>query len=266
MNVLIRRRSDGIGDWLFLLACIKHYNKQRPGVRFYVDFELPQRERVNVELSPLVLDAFKNSDVVWYEPVPGQHYDATLQHVVYQQRSDVPYVESMLAQLVSATGMDVAYDPECLPKFIYPELADRPRKYIATVSKGKAATAFKDWGRSRFDELASQFLACGYDIAQLGLTGDPRLASATSRWFGCSFDTVCGLLAGARLFVGLENGISVLASWLGTPTIVVYGSALNTEGGKAINKARRWCGPAIACMVRAEVADVLVVANKELKC
>jgi hypothetical protein len=271
MNVLLRRRADGIGDWLFMLACIKHYNRQRPDVRFYVDFELPARAKVGVKLPPIILEAYQQSDVTWYPFVSQTGYTVVIPHVVYKQRDSTTYIESMLAQLAVATGVAVAYDPACLPKFIYPDLEDRPANYVALAPHAKAATSFKDWRRSMkearidspWDELGHALERSGFEIAHVGQLDGARHASATRRYLGCSFDTVCGVLAGARLFVGCENGISVLSSWLGTPTIVLY-----ADGGDQGNKNRRarWCGPAIAQLMNPPVADVLMQARKELKC
>lgn len=264
MNVLLRRRADGVGDWLFLLACIKHYNQQQPWMRFYVDFELAAREGVERTLPPIIKQAYEASDVTWYEPLAGIVYDVTIPHVVYKFREPVPYVESMLAQLVTATGRDARYDPACVPRFVYSELDSRPRRpYMVTVSKGKDATAHKDWPRRKFDELAAEIHGRGVDVVQAGATNDTRLASASLRFLGYSLEAVAGLLAGARLFVGLENGLAVLASWLGCPTVVIYQGGDDNSAGLRV---KRWSGPAIARMVRPGVADVVAVARKELKC
>ncbi|HZF28699.1 MAG TPA: hypothetical protein VE907_06260 [Gammaproteobacteria bacterium] len=265
MRILVQRRADGVGDWLFMLACIKHYNAQASDVMFYVDFELRARSNVDRSLPPIIRQAFEASDVTWYraDDLAGIEFDLVIPHVVYKIREDVPYLESMLANLVSQIGRDVRYNPELLPRFIFPELADRPRKYMVTVSQGKRETAHKDWQRSRFAELTYEISKRGVDVVHLGLTGDARLTYATRAFMGCSFDTVAGALAGAGLFVGLENGLAVLASWLGIPTVVLYMGGAYQGTDTRIN---RWSGPAIARMVRPGVADVLAIARKELKC
>ena len=264
MNVLLKRRNDGVGDWLFMLACIKHYNRAHPWMHFYVDFEVAARENVESPLPPIIRELYEQSDVTWYVPELDR-YDVVVPHVVYRMHDERTYIESMLAQLVTLTGRDVKYDPELVPRFIYPELEQRPRNYVALVSRGKRTTSFKDWPRSRFEELGDALRADGFEIMQIGREGDPRLASSrgTPAAIDCSLDTVAGALAGARLFVGLENGLAVLASWLGTPTIVIYQGGDFESAGR---RAKRWCGPVVAKMNRPGVADVLVEARKVLKC
>ena len=264
MRVLLRRRGDGVGDWLFMLACIKHYARD-PRIEFYVDFEVPARENVESPLPPIIRELYEHSDVTWYihEHAP-EEYDLVIPHVVYKRGDKRTYVESMLAQIITATGIDTPYRPELFPRFVYPELEPKQeRDYVVMVSKGKTSTAFKDWPRSRSEELAGAIARSGYNVVHLGRTGDPRLAAATGRYFGCSLDTVAGLLAGARLFIGLENGMSVLASWLGCPTIVLYQGG---SGQSARDRAARWCGPAAAKIIHPAVADVLVEARKVLEC
>lgn len=272
MRVLLRRRGDGVGDWLFMLACIKHYARD-PRVEFYVDFEVPARENVESPLPPIIRELYEQSDVSWYihEHAP-EDYDVVIPHVVYKRGDKRTYVESMLAQIITATGIDTPYRPELFPRFVYPEIGRLPwaavgrpdPKYIALVSAGKRTTAFKDWSRGATDEVGAKLAAvANVDIAHIGRSGDPRLSCSHWRFFDCSLDTVAGLLAGARLFIGLENGMSVLASWLGTPTIVLY------QGGgaqSARDRAARWCGPAAAKIIHPAVADVLVEARKVLEC
>lgn len=267
MRVLLRRRHDGIGDWLFMLACIKHYNEQQSGVQFYVDFEIAERNRAGAKLPPIIREAFECSDVTWYWPEQARDrgFDVVIPHVVYKQ-DERPYVESMLAQLVIATGKDVEYRPELVPRFVYPELEDRPATYVAIAPRGKKETAFKDWPIRCFDELSNALIERNVDVVQLGAFENPRLTRAARQYLGCSFDTVAGAIAGARMFIGIENGIAVLASWLGTPTVVLYQSGSTNHDRGALGRSKRWSGPAIARMVRPGVADVVALATKELKC
>ncbi len=227
MKFVIRRHGDGFGDWLFTLAAIKHLNEQHPDVDVFVDFELKREGRRDRFLPPIVVEAFRCSDVRWYElhenSAPA---DRWVDHLVYPKRGDDPYVKGMCQQLELAIGREIYYKPSTVPRFIYPEWSARPldRGYVCMVSQGKAETRFKDWGLDKFEHLARRIVdELGVHVVQIGKKLDYKLRiEPTIDERGATFETLCGVIAGSAAFVGLENGLTVLSSMLKKLTVVAF--------------------------------------------
>lgn len=83
----------------------------------------------------------------------------------------------------------------------------------------------KVWPGSRFIELASRLKGAGYRVnwvlgpAEEGFR--PPLEDPVHR--NCTLHVLCGLVQGARLFIGNDSGVTHLASALGVPAIAIFG-------------------------------------------
>lgn len=260
----MRRYGDGVGDWLFMLTCIKHFNAQHPDVEVFVDFTLDVRRAMARKLPSIIREAYYASDVLFSEHgvdvVPG--YDVVVPHAIYTffhaGAVGPPYVESMLERLGALTGRPMRYDPQCVPHFEVSHVDCAAGQYLATVSCGKKQTAHKDWAPRNFSELAALVARnLKTPVAQLGSVGDWPIAAPVISFLGLPFATVAGVLAGASCFVGIENGLAVLALMIGTPTLVIYRNERNMP---------RLVHPKLTKLLNPEVPAVFDYVKEKLEC
>jgi hypothetical protein len=80
----------------------------------------------------------------------------------------------------------------------------------------------KEWGFENFAALACQLLDTGHEVIQIGADNDWRLPRASAHVMGASANEVLSVLMGARVFIGIENGMMVLCGYLGVPQITIY--------------------------------------------
>jgi ADP-heptose:LPS heptosyltransferase len=213
LKVTILRPFNGIGDWLFALGCIKYVNRQRPDVEIHCAFHKAR------QLPTIVPELFRLSDARYSEGFPD---DSTPTHdsLVYRKRPPELFLESTLQHLNDQTGLGVRYEHGVYPSF---NAVPESRGHIAMIGHGKKRIrAGKEWGFENFSELACLLLDSGYEVVQIGADNDWRLPRASSHVMGASADKVLSALVGARLFIGIENGMMVLAGYLGIPQITIY--------------------------------------------
>ncbi len=219
-SVTLMRRFNGIGDWLFCLAVLKFVNRQRPDVDCFVDFRsVPPDRGKRFMLQPIVSELYADSDVIYS---PGRGPDGTLatrDDLVYRKWPPDNYIESTVHHLNDQTGFDIRYEPGVYPTFRSAQ-AERG-DYVVMVGHGKSRIRTgKEWGIENFRELAYMLSARGIRVVQVGSAYDGDVAD--ERYLGASGSKVVELLSGARAYVGLENGIMVLAGYLGVPQVTIY--------------------------------------------
>lgn len=211
--VSLTREFAGIGDWLMALAVLKLLNRQHPDVEAYVSFETPREP-----MPELVPQAFAASDVRYRVGVPKWPCRRT-GHLVYTRRGPKPFIEDMVDVFTQRTGIKLTYEP------VYPTFrrtVPPGQGYIVMASQGKRGKdRGKEWGVHNFAALA-EILAADHEIVQIGGKFDAPLPAASRRYLGQPFDTVASVLTGARLFIGIEDGLTVLAGYLGVPLLTLY--------------------------------------------
>lgn len=210
--VSLTREFAGIGDWLMALAVLKLLNRQHPDVEAYVSFETPREP-----MPELVPQAFAASDVRYRVGAPKWPCRRT-GHLVYT-RGPKPFIEDMAGAFTRRTGIPLTYEP------VYPTFrrtVPPGQGYIVMVSQGKRGKDIgKEWGVQNFAALA-EILAVDHEIVQIGGKYDSPLRAASRCYLGQPFDTVASVLTGARLFIGLEDGLTVLAGYLGVSQLTLY--------------------------------------------
>lgn len=197
------------------LACLKFVNRQRPDVRCFVDFAAARN------LPSLIPEAFEASDVYYAPGKPaGEPTWATRDSLVYRKWPPVSYIESMLVHLNDQTGLGLEFEPGVYPSW---HAKREPRDYVVLISQGKRrARQLKEWGCDNFQALATLLTRAGYDVVQIGARIDMPLRDVSRHVLGQKFVDVLQVLARARGFIGIENGMMVLAGFLGVPQITIY--------------------------------------------
>lgn len=214
----LTRPYNGIGDWLFCLAVLKLVNRQRPDIPIYVDFTV----KGGLTLPRLVPEAFEASDVIYTAGRPVGPALFTNDSLVYRAYPPANYVESTVLHLNQQTGLNIEFEPDVLPSWGI-QWEPPGSDYIVMISHGKRRDRHaKEWGYKNLDRLADMLASAGHKIIQVGSAHDGYLNAARDRYLGRPFHEVAPLLANARAYIGLENGIAVLAGWLGVPTCVIY--------------------------------------------
>lgn len=223
LSLTLTRPWDGIGDWLFCLAVLKMVQRQRPDVDLWVDF---RALRVRAGLPPLVRQLYEESDVRYSSGIPPVRGMVTADSLVYRKYPPALYLESTVAHLNDQTGLGIVYEPGVYPTFRSSSRSPKRGDYVVIVSQGKRRDRYrKEWGLSNFLQLATKLAAAGVPLVQLGRASDAHLPHCRYRVLGAHASDVVALLAGARAFVGLENGLMVLAGYLGVPQLTIYDGA-----------------------------------------
>jgi hypothetical protein len=213
LKVTITRPFNGIGDWLFALGCITQVNRQRPDVSVYVDFTRARN------LPAIVPELYRLSDAQYLEGRPSDSI-VTTDSLVYRKRPPELFLESTLHHLNDQTGIDVKYEHGVYPSF---GVRHESRGYVVMIGHGKRRVRDgKEWGFENFSALAAMLLDSGLEVVQIGAQNDWHFSRASSHVMSATAEKVVNVLAGARCFIGIENGLMVLAGYLGIPQITVY--------------------------------------------
>jgi heptosyltransferase III len=116
---------------------------------------------------------------------------------------------------------DRVHDKDRTPRIAVP---GTPRKLVA-VHHGSGSVR-KNWPRERFEELAEAMRRRGWPVAWIvGPADDDRGPRGESqRWISLPLPELARRLAGCRLFVGNDSGVSHLAAAVGCPTVALFGS------------------------------------------
>ena len=248
LKITITRPFNGIGDWLFALGCIKYVNRQRPDVEVFVDFKRARH------LPLLVPGLFELSDAVYKSGAPADSIE-TRDSLVYRKRPPELFLESTLLHLSDQTGIPLRYEHGVYPSF---KVKSQPENYVVMIGHGKRRLeAGKEWGFENFSALAAKLLDMGVEVVQLGGDNDWRFPRANAYLMGARAEKVLRLLAGAKLFVGIENGLMVLSGYLGIPQVTVYnGNAYPTrvDFENQTKVTRRVTPDEVAEIVRAKLA------------
>ena len=222
-SLTLSRPWDGIGDWLFCLAVLKYVNRQRPDVECFVDF---RALRVRAGLPPFVQQVFEDSDVRFSHGVGPAGTMVTADSLVYRKWPPDLYLESTVHHLNDQTGLDIKYEHGVYPRFRSGRARANGDGYVVMIGQGKRRERFrKEWGFANFSALAAHLARAGVTVIQIGKASDSRLPTAKKQVMGAHARDVVGILSGARAFIGIENGMMVLAGYLGVPQITIYDGA-----------------------------------------
>lgn len=158
--------------------------------------------------------------------------------------------------------------------------ARRWNGWLAMQSGGLAAAVpmqNKQWRPDHFQELATQLLAQGARIVQVGATSDARLEGTTDLRGRTDLRQTATVLAGARLLVGLSGFLMHLARAVETPSVIVYGGReppeltgyscnLNVDDRPACAPCwqRNRCDFGHTCMQAISVSQVLAAVQQAL--
>ena len=209
-RVYVHRPYQGLGDWLFVLAVFKLVNQQRPDLKLWAKHRLP---------AGFPAQAFHCSDVVWNAGTPPAPY-AEAADLIYRKWPPDNYIESTVHNLNDLTGLSIEYRAGVYPKFRGAER--QPGDYVVMIGHGKKPNrGGREWGFDNFNALAHA-VSHRYQIVQIGNTADHPLHNARTRLLGGRFRNVAAMLAGAKAFIGTENGLAVLAGYLGVPQVTIY--------------------------------------------
>ncbi len=220
MRLLIKRKANGIGDWLYCLVAINELVCEHPDVSVYVDFALPlDGPKSQRHLPALVKEAYAASSVKYTEWT-GQPVDHVIDHLVYPNDPDVPYLEGTIKRLGHLCGR--ALEPVRKHPITFAGVWEKSWEPTVCVSPHtKAVTQGKDWGEAKWHELARRLDESDIRVIELAEAGARKIPH-TEHCLGSSFMSVVTAITHAHLFVGCENGITVLAGLLEAPLVTFF--------------------------------------------
>jgi hypothetical protein len=144
------------------------------------------------------------------------------------------------------------------------------------VERWKAIASNKDWGRSRYQAVASELLRGGHRVLQLSYAQSGPPLEGVEVVPTRTFREALAVLSHARLYLGPEGGLHHGAAALGVRAVVLFGGWVppqvtgypghrNLTGGEV-----EFCGllsPCLHCrraMARISVEEVVAVALEEM--
>ena len=215
----ITRPYNGIGDWLFCLAVLKFVNRQRPDIECFVDFD-----HIKVgQLPYIVPDLYSFADVRYAGGFGPKDGLVTHDSLVYRRWPPDSFIESTTMHLNDQTGLNIKYEPDVLPSFGIRHHGSKKRT-VAMIGHGKRQDRYgKEWGLNNFQELARILRReHSVEVVQVGARYDIPLIHAERSVMGADAEELLERMAECALFVGIENGMTVLAGYLDMPQLTVY--------------------------------------------
>jgi ADP-heptose:LPS heptosyltransferase len=148
------------------------------------------------------------------------------EHQVEQDRS-VPPTRHVMAELCAGAGITgtITLRPRFFPTAAELEGAAWARGTIVIQSSGMAARhpmGNKEWFPERFQAVVDS-LGSRFEFVQVGSAADPPLRGARDLRGRTTIRETAALLAGARLFVGLEGFVMHLARAVECRSVIVFG-------------------------------------------
>lgn len=106
-------------------------------------------------------------------------------------------------------------------------VGDRSRSARVVALHHGSGSIRKNWPRHRFEECAAAMSAHGYSVAWISGPAEDGSAPAgvTEEWRSLSLLELARHLAGSRLYIGNDSGVSHLAAAVGIPTVALFGAA-----------------------------------------
>lgn len=92
-----------------------------------------------------------------------------------------------------------------------------------SVETWKSVAYNKDWGRERYQKVATRLRADGYRVAQFGHDKVHPPLDGVERLRTLSFRDALAILSHAALYIGPEGGLHHGAAALGKPAVVLFG-------------------------------------------
>jgi len=212
-RAFLHRRYQGFGDWLFALAVAKMVNRQHPNVRIHA---------VHRATTGLQAQAWRHSDVRWTPSKPQQPYTEVFE-LIYRKWPPNDYIESSVANWNDLTPWPLEYEPGLFPAFCGGKRWHGRGDYGVMVGHGKMTErGGREWGYPNWNTICTDLTKRVGPMVQIGHSVARPLRHARTRHLGRSFPEVVDILCGARFYLGPENGIMVLAGYLGVPQITIY--------------------------------------------
>lgn len=220
MRLQIARHHNGVGDWAMVLAALRWLRKQHPDVDLIIDFR---------NAPHIVQEAFAASDLIFQDArTCTDRPDVSIGHLVYPLRGVEPYMTGIARMVSEVTGRQVVPDRNDLP-FAKIERPASDSRAFSIVGHGKGITrGGKEWGKENFVVLSQLLLELGYELRQVGGARDFPLPGAT-HCLGGTFAAAAAALMSTHAFIGIENGLMVLAGFLRVPLVTIYDGAAGAD-------------------------------------
>lgn len=208
----VHRRYQGFGDWLFALAVCKMVNRQRPDVELVVHHRLR---------NGLPAQAWRVSDVRYRSARPSRRDFCDVYELIYRKWPPNGYIESTVANWNDLTPWPIEYEPG-----VYPEFRNTPPRsnggFALMVGHSKMTErGNREWGHVNWRALATD-LSRTMPVIQVGAARDLHLPNVSARYLGDTFVQLVRLMRSCRFYCGPENGLTVLAGYLGVPQVTMY--------------------------------------------
>lgn len=224
VNVFVYR-PGAIGDTVLTLPALEALRRRFPGCELTYAGNTAMLPLLPVDRAlsaddPRLLPLFGEPP----EPWPG----AEMHVILARQPSGVPGIQRDPLEAISrrmhvADWLVQAINPDA--KEAIPRLTVEPVQGAPLVIHPGAGSPAKRWAANRFAALAEELglpLAIVSGPADLGI----EVSLEGERWDNLPLPELARKLAGSRLFVGNDSGISHLAAAIGVPTVAIY---VNTD-------------------------------------
>ena len=203
----------GLGDELLLTAIARE--ARRLGRPLAVMTRRPEVWEGNPDPTHVL-----PGDDRWFLAAQRGWVRTTITHAGYQSGQREHIAEQM------ARHLGIRLPADWRPVLYWPEAtAARREDYVVVQNSCRGAlyaAETKEWPQSHWTELVSG-LTRTHRVVHLGTPADPHLPGVEDLRGKTTLRDAVGMLAKARLFVGLESGTMHLAAAAGTPSVIILG-------------------------------------------
>jgi GT2 family glycosyltransferase len=118
-----------------------------------------------------------------------------------------------------------------------------------TINSGKITT-IRDWFKDRWELLVKEIQKLGYNVLQVGGTGEERIVGCDAYHIGINYRLTIALLEKSAGFVGVDSFLQHAGNAIGKRGVVLYGPSDTIIGGHHtnINMKSHKCDKDLICM------------------
>jgi ADP-heptose:LPS heptosyltransferase len=211
-TIFVRHFSSAFGDNLLLTALLPELRKKYPDKKIIVETRFK--------------DIFKNNPYVDW--VTDKHFKTTKKFIKPKYRIFPDTEKSIYEQIASYAGSQ----KRCFPQLFLDENEiasaknNLPDKFLTVcpVGKMKHSANRKEWGFENFQKIVNTFNS--FKFVQIGSSQNPLLENVIDRR-GLKIRNSASVLKSSLFFIGLEGGLMHLAKSVDTPSMIIYGGAIN---------------------------------------
>lgn len=214
-------REGALGDCVLATGIVNEMKRRNPEAEIYIATLCVYPFAVNPNVKKIFNDKRKMIEQV------DELYDLDL---AYERKPKLPVVEAY-AQVCFDSYISTDIKPtlnsvkEAREKVLEDVYSSLQNKKVAVVHAGMGFWESKHWEKEKWNELSNRLKEIGYEVITVGSGKDHVLDNSINLVDKLKLTEVFEVIKFADLFIGIDGGISHIASCTDTPMVVLYSVA-----------------------------------------